>query len=277
MSLHALVGRSRRHVRGSLLTGLSATAAAAAVCFASYALFFPKGVTSALETSVPVLVFVVLAPVVAVVIYHFKTSLGTERIKLEAARKLLRQESDQRRRLEGKLERKTRSDPLTGLANRRHFRDRLEQAAARARRTGMPLCAIKFAVDDFDKLNRQYGHAGGDDILCAVARVCLDTLREVDVPARLDDCAFGVLLENTPAMQGRAAAERLRKAIEETPAPTAAINIAVTCSFGVAQIDPRHQSIEDLLGAADSAMQQALLGGPSKVCAWREEREVVAA
>lgn len=277
MSLHALVGRSRRHVRGSLLTGIGATAVAAAVCFASYALFFPEGVSSALETNVPVLVFLVLAPVVAVVIYHFKTRLGTERIKLEAARKLLRQEGDQRRRLEGQLERRTHSDPLTGLANRRHFRERLEQAAGRARRTGVPLCAVKFAVDDFDKLNRHYGHAGGDDILCAVARACLDTLRDVDVPARLDDSTFGILLENTHAMQGRAAAERLRKAIEETPAPTAAGNIVVTCSFGVAQIDPRYQNVEDLLGAADSAMQQALLGGPSKVCAWREEKEMVAA
>ena len=230
-----------------------------------------------MEVSVPVLVFVVLAPVIAVVIYHYVTRIGTERIKLEAARKLLRQESDQRRRLEAQLERQTQSDPLTGLANARHFRDRLEQAAARARRTGVPLSAIKFSVDDFDMLNRQYGHAGGDVILRAVARVCLDTLREVDVPSRLGDCTFGVLLENTPALQGRAAAERLRKAIEETPAPTGAGNIAVSCSYGVAQIDPRHQNIEDLLRAADSAMQQALVGGPGKVIAWREDKEAVPA
>ena len=183
MSLHALVGRSRRHVRGSLLTGLSATAATAAVCFAFYAQFFPKGITSAMEVSVPVLVIVMFAPVVAVVVYHFLNRIGTERIKLEAARKLLRQESDQRQRLEAQLERQTHSDSLTGLANKRHYRERLEQAAARARRTGVPLAAVTFSIDDFDKLNRQYGHAGGDAILRAIGRVCLDTLREVDVPA----------------------------------------------------------------------------------------------
>lgn len=276
MSLHALVGRSRRHVRGSLLTGLCATAATAAVCFAFYAQFFPKGITSAMEVSVPVLVLVMFAPVVAVVVYHFLNRIGTERIKLEAARKLLRQESDQRQRLEAQLERQTHSDSLTGLANKRHYRERLEQAAARARRTGVPLAAVTFSIDDFDKLNRQYGHAGGDAILRAIGRVCLDTLREVDVPARLDDCTFGVVLENTAVLQGRAAAERLRKAIEDTPVPTGAGNITVTCSYGVAQIDPRHKEVDELLDAAVKAMQQAMLAGPGKVVVWREDQPVAA-
>lgn len=271
MSLRALVGRSRRNVRGSLLTGLAATALTAAVCFAFYAQFFPKGITTAMQVNVPVLVFLLLAPVIAVVIFHYMNRVGTERIKLEAARKLLRQESEQRRRLESQLDRQTHSDALTGLANERYFRERLEQAAQRARRTGVPLAAVKFSVDDFDKLNRQYGHGGGDAILRTIARVCIDTLRETDVPARITDSTFAVVLENTALLQGRAAAERMRKAIEDTPVPTGAGNIAITCSAGVAQIDARHKDVESLLAAATSALKEAEEGDPGTVCVHRDE------
>ncbi len=92
MSLKALVGRSRRQVRGSLITGMGATVASAAVCFAFYAQFFPKGIMSAMEVNVPVVVFAFLAPVIAVMVFHFLSRISMERIKLDAARALLRQE-----------------------------------------------------------------------------------------------------------------------------------------------------------------------------------------
>ena len=189
-----------------------------------------------------------------------------ERIKLDAARALLRQETEQRRRLEAQIERQTHSDPLTGLANQRHFRERLDQAAARSRRTSVPLAAIKFSVDDFDQLNRQYGHSGGDAILRTIARVCRETLREVDVPARVSGGGFAVVLENTTLAQGRAAAERLRQALDETPVLTGAGNITVTCSYGVAQIDPRHKDVEPLLAATEAALAQAKSGETGKIC-----------
>jgi diguanylate cyclase (GGDEF)-like protein len=272
MSLHALVGRSRRQMRGSLIIGMGATAASAAVCFAFYAQFFPKGIMSAMEVNVPVVIFAFIAPLVAVLVFHFINRIGTERIKLEAARKLLRQESEQRRRLEAQLERQSQSDALTGLANQRYFRERLDQAAARSRRTSVPLSAIKFSVDSFDQLNRQYGHGGGDAILRAIARVCTDTLREVDVPARMGDCGFAVILENTALCQGRAVAERLSKGIDEMPVPTGAGNITVTCSYGVAQIDPRHKDVDDLLTAIDEALAQAANEGPGTVAVHGDEQ-----
>ena len=263
-------------MRGQLIIGLGATAASAAVCFAFYAQFFPKGIMSAMEVNVPVVVFALIAPLVAVVVFHFINRIGTEQIKLEAARKLLRQESEQRRRLEAQLERQSHRDPLTGLANQRYFRERLDQAAARSRRTSVPLASMRFSIDGFDQLNRQYGHAGGDVILRAVARVCQETLREVDVPARMDDSSFAVVLENTSLIQARSAAERLRKAIDEAPVPTGAGNITVTCSYGVAQIDPRQKDVDALLDAAVTALREAEADEPGKICAHSDEQAVAA-
>lgn len=276
MSLHALVGRSRRTVRSSLLLGLGATLLSGAVCYAAYIVFFPDSVHTALDVRVPLLVPAMLAPVIAVLVYHFSSRLATERIKLDAARKLLRQEAEQRRRAEAKVGQLIQSDQVTGLPNERCFQDRVAQAIARSRRNGAPLALMKIGIDRFDSIAQQFGREIIDEMMRQVARAVETSLREVDTPGRVADNVVAVLLENTGLIQARTVAERLKTQIEATAIPTPVGSIAVTCSLGIAQIDARHEDAADLFARSSEALRQARETGGGAVYLNRDDQMVAA-
>jgi diguanylate cyclase (GGDEF)-like protein len=147
-------------------------------------------------------------------------------------------------------------DGLTGLANRVLFRDRVEHAVERSRRSGGDLALLFIDLDDFKVLNDTHGHARGDEILGAVAGRVLGVLRPVDTAARLGGDEFAVLLEDARdetdalAVAGRIA-ESLRQPVvlDQTP-------IRVAASIGVA-MSSGTESADDLLRNADVAMYAA--------------------
>jgi PAS domain S-box-containing protein len=95
--------------------------------------------------------------------------------------------------LREELVRLANSDALTGLSNRSHFFNRLEQELKLQRRSGNPLSLIVMDIDHFKRINDRYGHPAGDRVLLQVASVMLSCLRETDIAARLGGEECGLL------------------------------------------------------------------------------------
>jgi diguanylate cyclase (GGDEF)-like protein/putative nucleotidyltransferase with HDIG domain len=152
-----------------------------------------------------------------------------------------------------------RTDPLTGLYNRRAFEELLALELERATRAGRPISVIVGDVDNFRAVNERHGHAAGDTALQAIAQNALKWKRRIDLAARIGGEEFALLLPETDERGAFIVAERLRRAthrsfVEATP--------GVTFSFGVATAPAHATDGVGLLRAADSATAAAKdLGG----------------
>ena len=124
-------------------------------------------------------------------------------------------------------------DPLTGLANRRHFRSVLEREIDVVARSGESALLLMLDIDHFKKINDTHGHPAGDMVLQAVAK-CLNTcVRPKDTVARYGGEEFAVVLPDCQVSYGRAVAERIREMIESLCiAVTPIVNIQITVSIG---------------------------------------------
>jgi len=156
------------------------------------------------------------------------------------------------------LERLARTDPLTGLGNRRDLDEGLAQAVAQA---GARCGVILADVDHFKGINDRYGHATGDAVLVA----CADLLRGILPPgARLGRWGgeeFMVLCPEADGATVRALAEAMRRRVEETPFPAVG---DLTCSFGVAELRAG-DSVDALLSRVDLALYEAKRNGRNRV------------
>jgi diguanylate cyclase (GGDEF)-like protein len=148
-------------------------------------------------------------------------------------------------------------DGLTGLANRVLFRDRVEHAVERCRRTGGQIAILFIDLDDFKTLNDTHGHARGDEVLTAAAGRVLGVLRPSDTPARLGGDEFAVLIEDVvDEADALAVAMRLAVALRE-PMPLGHSTVRVAASIGVALGGAGGETTDDLLRNADVAMYAA--------------------
>ncbi len=159
------------------------------------------------------------------------------------------------------------TDPLTQLANRRRFIETLTSELHRTERFGSPLALILADLDNFKRINDRFGHHVGDEVLRVTARVLMETLREVDLPARIGGEEFAILLPETELTGAERLAERLRSGVAGLDVTTAeGRRVKVTASFGVAE-HRKGWSDADLLRAADGALYAAKLGGKNRVAA----------
>lgn len=175
-----------------------------------------------------------------------------------------------------KLQELAEYDPLTGLANRRHFQLLFEQETERRLRHRHPLALMMVDIDFFKRVNDKWGHASGDRVLAGMATLMREQLRTIDVPARLGGEEFAVLLPGATLADAVLAAERLRVAIEGfavTPAPDAAAaaraerdgRIHFTISIGVVEAGPRDGTTLDvLLANADRRLYAAKASGRNR-------------
>jgi diguanylate cyclase (GGDEF)-like protein/putative nucleotidyltransferase with HDIG domain len=172
----------------------------------------------------------------------------------------------QRRRLAGlraRVEGSNRTDPLTGLLNRRAFEERLEMELERAARAERPISVIVGDIDGFRAVNERHGHAAGDSALQAVAQNALKWKRRIDLAARIGGEEFALLLPETDERGAFIVAERLRRATHRSFVDDA---VGVTFSFGVAAAPAHATDALGLLRAADSATAAAKdLGGDRTV------------
>lgn len=171
----------------------------------------------------------------------------------------------ERKRVEAELQRLAATDPLTGLANRRHFMSTAEAETARARRYDNPLSVIIADLDHFKKINDRHGHAKGDEALVEIAKRCLEGVRMSDVFARFGGEEFAALLPMTTLPQAELLANRLRLMIEQLEIETDEGPMSLTVSFGVAQFSPKDGSIENTLNRADKALYAAKTAGRNRV------------
>lgn len=155
------------------------------------------------------------------------------------------------------------SDTLTGLANRRHFMEQLEQERARTERFGTHCGLMMVDLDHFKQVNDHFGHATGDQVLKAFAETATSQLRQIDTIGRIGGEEFAVLLPGTDLEGARILAERLRLAI-------AGIRLAdvegleITTSIGVTVIDATDSEVDAPLGRADKAVYAAKHNGRNR-------------
>jgi diguanylate cyclase (GGDEF)-like protein len=151
-------------------------------------------------------------------------------------------------------------DPLTGLANRMQFQDRLDQALARKRRDGHPLAVLFCDLDLFKQVNDEQGHHAGDAVLIEVARRLLASTRETDTVCRIGGDEFVVICEAFDDVSGvECLAARLISAVgEPIEGPQVSARIQVSVGIAVAQAT---SALDDLLSQADGAMYEAKESG----------------
>jgi len=152
-------------------------------------------------------------------------------------------------------------DELTGLYTRWYFEERFKEEFARANRTGEIFSLIFCDLDDFKKINDNYGHKTGDEVLKNVARIFMKNARETDIICRFGGEEFVFLLPGTSHNGAKIFAERLRESIEN-----ARINVSVTGSFGVVTYpSPYISSREEILRIADDLCYKAKKAGKNSV------------
>lgn len=156
-------------------------------------------------------------------------------------------------------------DPLTGIANRRHFTEEAGKAVALAERSKMPLVLAMLDLDHFKRVNDRYGHPVGDEVLVEMVRRCLICLRNSDTMGRWGGEEFIVLFPLTSLDAGLQACERLRAAMADTAFETSAGQLAITLSCGLAERKPG-EKLELLIERADAALYEAKHRGRNRVC-----------
>ncbi|MEM6960129.1 MAG: GGDEF domain-containing protein [Myxococcota bacterium] len=149
-----------------------------------------------------------------------------------------------------RLKRMAGCDELTGIANRRAFRDALERECARSERTGAGLSIILVDLDGLKTINDHFGHAAGDDAIVATAHSCLDALRATDLVARLGGDEFALLLPETDAGEAAVVAERIRRHIEDQVLESGRLKASV----GVASSGAEPTDAASLTASADRAL-----------------------
>lgn len=168
-----------------------------------------------------------------------------------------------RKMLEQKMELLSRSDPLTGVFNRRRFDETLEAQLAHARRYRKGGALLIVDVDRFKQINDEFGHLAGDEALRAVARLLASNLRQTDtlgrdatgLVARLGGDEFALLLPETDAAGAEVVAGRLVNAIAAEPLEIGGKPVQLGISVGAATFgEGDFPTAEELLAAADRAM-----------------------
>ncbi len=165
------------------------------------------------------------------------------------------------------LDRMTRLDALTGLANRREYQSVLAWAWNNARRSQSSLALLVVDLDHFKTVNDRHGHTGGDACLKHVASTLQAQFRRsTDLVARIGGEEFVALLPNASAEEADELAQHCRAAIEESPTRYAAHMIALTASIGVGAVDWRiDTSAEAFFSRVDAACYEAKRSGRNRV------------
>ncbi|MGJ3524169.1 sensor domain-containing diguanylate cyclase [Nitratidesulfovibrio sp. D1] len=170
-----------------------------------------------------------------------------------------------RKRLEQALMREATTDPLTGIRNRRQFFVDAEREMGRATRYGRPLTVLMLDLDRFKRINDRFGHHAGDAVLLGCVQACQQSLRDTDILGRLGGEEFAAVLLETDLDDALAAAERLRRAVEEMAVPFGGQTLRCTVSIGMALRGPGDAALDDILRRADSALYSAKEAGRNRV------------
>jgi len=155
-------------------------------------------------------------------------------------------------------------DGLTGIFNRRFFELRIMEELERARRFGTGMAVIMADIDQFKRLNDEFGHLLGDEVLRQVSSIFHQQVRKIDVVCRYGGEEFAVLLSQTNAQQAEAVAEKLRRLVEAWQFP--GVPRTITISAGVAAFPVHGKTRDEMVRAADCGLYAAKQAGRNRVC-----------
>jgi diguanylate cyclase (GGDEF)-like protein len=170
-----------------------------------------------------------------------------------------------RGRLASEMHALAETDALTGVANRRAFRERMGAAAAQAVDGGAPVSLLVIDIDHFKRVNDGYGHPFGDEVLVQVTRRLAECVRPTDTLARLGGEEFAVL---SPGVTGDALpdmAERCRRAVTRAPIEVEGTTVSITVSVGGASMPEHAATATELARIADAALYEAKEAGRNRI------------
>ena len=157
-----------------------------------------------------------------------------------------------------------RLDSLTGLANRRAFDEAMQHELKRAKRQHEPLCLALLDIDHFKKVNDNWSHTVGDEVLKRVAATLQTHCRDIDSLARWGGEEFVILLPDTPIAMAEEVCDRLRQQVASADYSDIVSGLTVTLSIGLAILDDKNDG-KQLLIDADKALYQAKKQGRNTV------------
>lgn len=163
------------------------------------------------------------------------------------------------------LQERSRTDGLTGLTRRGPFEERLAEEIARAKSFRTTFSILMIDIDHFKRMNDNYGHQVGDEVLRTVAQRLKECLYETDVVARYGGEEFVCLLPRSQAAGLRAKAEQIRQRIEGHAFVIGIESVTVTISIGIAHFPADGRTAADVLASADRALYAAKAAGRNQV------------
>lgn len=157
------------------------------------------------------------------------------------------------------LEEENITDPLMKIYNRRCFDRKIREEFAKASRYGFALSLILFDIDNFKTINDEYGHNVGDRILQEIGKILLCSTRDVDAPARYGGDEVAIITPNSTLEESRIVAERILELLRKDPLIITVkggteVTIHCTVSVGIASVNEKIKTAEDLIDAADKMM-----------------------
>ncbi|MBC7994812.1 MAG: GGDEF domain-containing protein [Rhizobacter sp.] len=155
-------------------------------------------------------------------------------------------------------------DELTGLINRRHMLELMEQERQRGVRSGQSFCIAVIDIDDFRHINDKHGHAFADQLLRRFANEALNAIRISDLLCRWDGKEFLLMLSNTRASLGRVSLERLRERIQALPVELQGAAMHMSFCAGVTE-HHAGETVADTVQRAEHALLNAKAGGHNRV------------
>ena len=159
------------------------------------------------------------------------------------------------------------TDFLTGLKTRGYFEQQLELEIKRSERKRLQFALLMIDIDHFKRLNDQYGHHIGDQVLRDVAALLMKDMRDIDTVARYGGEEFVIILPETSAPEAILVANRLRRTVEQAHffAGSPGVVEHLSISLGIAIFDVDAQFKHDLIEAADTALYRAKSRGRNQV------------
>jgi diguanylate cyclase len=157
-----------------------------------------------------------------------------------------------------------RIDGLTGLLNRGSWEDAAVDILRRHQRLGLPAALLMIDIDRFKRINDEYGHPTGDEVIRAVAGIIRRCIRDVDVPGRYGGDEFGIVLVQTEADMARLVAERIR--LNVLAGDPDGIPVAMSSvSIGIATTEAGMNDARAWVKRADVALLEAKAQGRDRV------------
>jgi two-component system cell cycle response regulator len=166
-----------------------------------------------------------------------------------------------------------RTDPLTGLRNRRAFEETISAEVERARRGQRPMSVLVGDLDHFKAVNDRFGHPAGDAALIRIGQLLTSVRREIDPVARTGGEEFALILPDAAGQDAYLVSERIRTAVEKAFADD---SVPLTMSFGLATFPDHGGTAEALLAAADQALYAAKELGRNRTVVFSREIAIIA-